>query len=238
MTTHAADVPENAIASGIPARLTIVVEESFSPFVHVEDGRAVGLAIEALDAAARLSGVELEYIPAPASNVQAIIAAGRAQAAFPLAVNAERLAVFDFSEPVLTTGGGFFVAAPSPSPSGLESLRGKTVATPATGPLAAFLRANAPETALLLTKDYIEPLRMVVSGQADAAALNLEAGALLAEQHFSGRITIPADHFLKLPLALGLSKRCPEKRPVLEQLNAAITSSRDARPPGDIAARE
>ncbi|MCQ4634662.1 transporter substrate-binding domain-containing protein [Shinella sp. CPCC 100929] len=228
MSAQTADAPENAFATGAPARLTIVVEESFPPFVHAEDGRAVGLAIEALDAAARLAGVELEYIPAPASSVQAIIAAGRAQAAFPLAVNAERLAVFDFSEPVLTTGGGFFVAAPSPSPSDLESLRGKTVATPATGPLAAFLRANAPETALLLTKDYIEPLRMVVSGQADAAALNLEAGTLLAGQHFSGRITTPADHFLKLPLALGMSKLCPEKRPVLERLNDAIKSSGDA----------
>ena len=77
MTAHSADVPENALATRAPARLTILVEESFPPFVHAEDGRAAGLAIDALDAAARLSGVTLEYTPAPASSVQAIIAAGR-----------------------------------------------------------------------------------------------------------------------------------------------------------------
>lgn len=223
----------NAAAAGAASRLTIVVEESFPPFVHVEDGRVVGLAIDALDAAARLSGVELDYIPAPASSIQAIITEGRAQAAFPLAVNADRLALFDFSAPVLTTGGGLFVAAPSPSPTSLQDLRGKTVATPGTGPLAAFIRASAPETTLLLTNDYIEPLRMVVSGKADAAALNLEAGTLLVDQLFSGRITIPAAYFLKLPLALGLSKRGPEKLPILERLNDAIKSFGNARTIGD-----
>lgn len=213
---------------GTARRITVVVEESFAPFVQVEAGRVAGLAVEALDALAEQAGVEIEYLPAPAARIPAILAEGRADAAFPLAINPERLALFDFSDPVLVTGGGFFVAAPSPAPAALADLRAARIATPATGPLAAFLRAHAPDAILVPTADYIEPLRMVVSGEADAAALNLEAGCLLAEQLFPGRITLPARHFLKLPLALGVPKRSGEKSPILRRINGAIKA---ARPP-------
>lgn len=214
-------------------RIVVVVEESFAPFVQVEDGRVVGMAVDALDALARTAGLEIEYLPAPASRIQPIIAEGRADAAFPLAVNPERVAVFDFSDPVLVTGGGFFVAAPAPVPADLSDLHGERVATPATGPLAAFLRANAPEMTLIPTADYIEPLRMVVSGEADAAALNLEAGCILAERLFPGRITLPTTHFLKLPLALGVPKGSGETSSILRRINAAIKAVRGAQTPDD-----
>ena len=223
MTARSNNDPENTPSAEVTGyRLSIAVEENFPPFVYVNEGQVAGLAIDNLDAAARLSGLELEYIPVQASNIQAIMAEGKADAAFPLAINPDRLALFNFSEPVLTTGGGLFVAASSTSPAGLEELDGKAIATPATGPLAAFIRANAPNTKLLLTSDYVEPLRMVVSGEADAAALNLEAGRILAEQLFPGRITSPATYFLELPLALGVPKSNPEKLSILRLLNNAI----------------
>lgn len=75
--------------------------------MHVEDGRVVGMAIETLDALARRAGLDLEYLPVPASLIPSILSEGKADAAFPLAINPERLAVFDFSDPVLVTGGGF-----------------------------------------------------------------------------------------------------------------------------------
>ena len=212
-------------------KITVVVEESFAPFVQVEDDRVVGLAVDALDALARQAGLEIEYLPAPASLIQAIIAEGRAAAAFPLAINPERLAVFDFSDPVLVTGGGFFVAAPSPAPVALADLRAGRIATPATGPLAAFLRTHAPDLTLFPTGDYIEPLRMVVSGEADAAALNLEAGSILAERLFPGRISLPASHFLQLPLALGVPKRGGETSSILRRVNEAIRAGRGAKAP-------
>jgi polar amino acid transport system substrate-binding protein len=210
-------------------RLSVLVEENFSPFVHAENGRVAGLAIDILNAAARRSSVELKYLPAPVSAIQAILAEGKADAAFPIAINLDRLALFDFSEPVLTTGGGLFVAAPSRAPAGLDELRGKTIATPGKGPLAAFIRAHAPNARLIPTSNYTEPLRMVVSGEADAAALNLEAGSMLVEELYPGRITLPATYFLKLPLALGIPKLNREKTAILHRLNDGIRSVQAAR---------
>ena len=78
---------------------------------------------------------------------------------------------------------------------------------------------------LVPTSDYIEPLRLVVSGEADAAALNLEAGCMLVERFFHGQITMPKMHFLKLPMALGVPKRSVEKSFILYRINEAIKSA-------------
>lgn len=221
--THSINDPRNAaLTDAATIRLTVVVEDNFPPFVQQRDGRGAGLAIDALDALARQSGIDLEYLSAPAASIPAILAEGKADAVFPLAINADRLALYDFSDPVLFTGGGFFVAAPSLSPFGLDQLHGKKIATPATGPLAGYIRANAPAAQLILTKDYIEPLRMIVTGEADAAALNLEAGRILVGNLYAGRITVPSSHFHKLPLALGIPKDNKKKLPILQRLNTAI----------------
>ena len=210
-------------------RFGIAVERNFAPFVFVEEGGVVGLAIDRLNALARLCDVDLEYIPVEASVIKAMIDDGSVGAAFPLAVNPDRLALFDFSDIVLTTGGGLFVSASSDTPAGIHEFDDKTIATPGTGPLAAFIRANSPGTRLLLTNDYVEPLRTVASGEADAAALNLEAGNILVEQLFSGRITTATEYFLKLPLALGFAKSNTAKHPLLHQINNAIQSLSEAR---------
>jgi polar amino acid transport system substrate-binding protein len=48
--------------------------------------------------------------------------------------------MFDFSDAFLVTGGALFVRAPSTTPERLDSLVGKIVVTPRTGPLAAFIQ--------------------------------------------------------------------------------------------------
>ncbi|KSV74441.1 hypothetical protein N182_27760 [Sinorhizobium sp. GL2] len=215
----------------VPAKskYAIAVERSFAPFVTIEEGNVSGLAIDRLNALARLCDVDLEYIAVEASGIQAMIAEGRADAAFPLAINPDRLALFDFSDTVLTTGGGLFVAPHSLPPASLQELDGKAIATPRTGPLASFIRDTLPGTALILTNDYIEPLRMVASGEADAAALNLEAGNMLVEQLFPGKISPALTYFQTLPLAMGIAKSNPEKLPLLRRINSAIRSYVEAQ---------
>jgi len=209
-------------------RLRVVVEESFPPFVQLENGKVVGLAIDILNAVADRAGLSLSYIAGSASAIQAMIAKGEADAIFPLAVNPERRAQFDFSEPLLSAGGALFVAAPHPAPVDLGQLAGRKVATPATGPLAAFLRVHAPTAILIETRDYLGPLNMVVAGQADAAALNFQAGCMLADEFHPGRLTRPDDCFLELPLALAVLKSNPDSAMIIDRLNGAIRSNREA----------
>jgi ABC-type amino acid transport substrate-binding protein len=131
---------------------------------------------------------------------------GRALAVIPAAASPERRERMDFSETLLMTGGALYVRTPKPTPASLQALAGKTVVTPRSGPLAAFIQKNAPEVKLVVTEDYETSLARVVGGEADAAALNYQAGASLAARLYPGKLTVPRSMFLELPFGAAVLK--------------------------------
>src|SRR5262249_39589744 len=142
-------------------------------------------------AAAERAGYEVVFVPLPMEQVELSLKDGRAIAAIPLAITPDRRERLDFSATLLPTGLALYVRAPDPTPEGLRALAGKTVVTPRTGPPADFIRRNAPEIKLMVTEDYETSLARLVNGEADAAALNYQTGALLAERLYPGKLTIP-----------------------------------------------
>ncbi len=105
--------------------------------------------------------------------MEASLKEGRALAAIPAAASPERRERMDFSDTLMMTGGALYVRAPEPTPDGLKALAAKTVVTPRTGPLAAFIQKNAPEVKLVVTEDYesslarlgrVDGFRKVASG--------------------------------------------------------------------------
>ncbi len=149
---------------------------------------------------------------------------GRALAAIPTGITPERRQRLDFSDILLMTGGSLYVRAPGPTPAGLAALAGKTVVTPRTGPLAAFIQRTAPEVKLMVTDDYETSLARLVSGEADAAALNHQAGAMLANRLYPGKVTVPRTMFLELPLAAAVGKG--QNAEFLTRLNAGLAAIR------------
>jgi len=98
------------------------------------------------------------------------------------------------------------VRAPNPTPESLEALSRMVVVTPRAGPLADFIRKNAPAVSLAVTEDYEESLARVLVGQAVAAALNASAGGRIAARLYPNQFTIPKIMFYEQPLALGVPK--------------------------------
>jgi ABC-type amino acid transport substrate-binding protein len=147
---------------------------------------------------------------------------GRAAAIFPMAVTPERKETLDFSNALLMTGGALYVRAPEPTPANLKALAGKTVVTPKTGPLAAFIRKTAPDVKLVVTEDYETSLARLVDGEADAAALNYQAGAMIANRIYAGKVTAPKAMFLELPLSAAVIKGGNAE--LLAKLNAGLAA--------------
>ncbi len=166
----------------------------------------------------------VELIPVPLEQMELSLQDGRAVAVFPMAVTPERQEKLDFSETLLTTGGALYVRAPEPTPASLKALAGKTVVTPGTGPLAAFIRKTAPEVKLDVTDDYESSLARLVAGEAYAAALNYQAGTKIANRIHAGRITAPDTMFLELPLAAAVIKG--RNRELLAGLNSGLAAIR------------
>jgi polar amino acid transport system substrate-binding protein len=180
--------------------------------------------MDILNAAAARANFEVQFVLVPFDQVQGTLDDGRAQAIVPLAITAERQQTFDFSAPILMTGGAFFVRAPSPTPQTLGALAGKIVVTPKTGPLVPFLEKSGGAVKLVLTKDYPESLARVVDGQADAAALNFQVGASMANQLYPGKLTRPAIMFTEVPDAVAVRKGQNAK--LLTLVNSGIAAIR------------
>lgn len=213
--------------AGVPAAaetIRIACQDNFPPFVEVKDGKPVGLVVDILNAAAARANFEVQFVLVPFAEVQGTLDDGRAQAIVPLAITPERQQTFDFSAPILMTGGAFFVRAPSPTPQSLAALAGKVVVTPGTGPLVPFLQKEGAAMKLVLTKDYPESLARVVDGQADAAALNFQVGASMAAALYAGKVTRPSIMFTEVPDAVATAKG--QNANLLTLVNAGIAAIR------------
>ncbi len=191
-----------------PAAETIRVAHNrlLPPFAEVKDGKSTGLVVDIFRAAAERAGYDVEFFPVPIEQMEATLKDGRAIATIPTAVTPERRQTMDFSDMLLMTGGAIYVRAGEATPSDLQALSGKVVVTPRTGPLAAFIQKTAPAVKLEVTEDYETSLERLVSGKADAAALNFQAGAMIANKLYPGKVTFPDRMFLELPFGAAVLK--------------------------------
>ena len=176
------------------------------PFAEVKDGKTVGLVIDIFRTAAERAGYQVEFFPVPIEQMEATLKDGRAVATIPTAVTPERRQTMDFTDTLLMTGGAIYVRADEPTPDGVEMLAGKVVVTPRTGPLAAYLQKTVPAAKLEVTEDYETSLERLVSGKADAAALNFQAGAMIANKMYPGKVHVPNKMFLILPFSAAVLK--------------------------------
>ena len=192
-------------APGAAETMRIAHVNDFPPIAEVQDGKSVGLAIDILRAAAARTGIDLVFVPVIIEHQMPSLTDGRADALY-TAITPERRQLLDFGASVLTTGGGLYVRAPNPTPDSLAALSGKVVVTPRAGPLAAFIQKTAPDVMLLVTADYEESLARIVRGEADAAALNFQAGARLAARLYPGQLTVPRSMFIQTPQGVGVMK--------------------------------
>lgn len=198
--------------------------QDFPPLAEVRDGKSEGLAIDILRAAAARAGVEVQFVAVPFEQVHLTLADGRAEALYPLAITPERRQLFDFTEGLLVTGGTLYVRAGNVPPENLAALSGKTVVTPRTGPLAAFVGKTAPTVNLVVTKDYEDSLSRLVRGEADAAALNNHVGAHMAARLYPGQVAHSPKLLQELSLAVAVTKGRGAE--LVARLNAGVAAIR------------
>jgi polar amino acid transport system substrate-binding protein len=198
--------------------------ESFPPYAEARDGRSEGMAVDILRAAAAKAGLQLAFVAVPFEELQRTVEDGRAQAIFPTGITPERRKTLDFSAPLLSTGGSLYVRAPAQAPHELAAFAGKTIVTPRTGPLAAYIEKNAPEVKVLRSASYEESLAILVEGKADAAALNSHVGGRLADKLYPGKVNVANRPFLEVPLAVAVKKGTQGE--LLQQLDRGLAAIR------------
>lgn len=204
--------------------MRIAHAESFPPYAEARDGRSEGMAVDILRAAAAKAGLQIALVAVPFEELQRTVEDGRAEAIFPTGITPQRRKSLDFSAPLLSTGGSLYVRAPEEAPSELAALAGRTVVTPRTGPLAAYIEKNAPQVKVLRSASYEESLAMLVDGKADAAALNSHVGGRIADKLYPGRVNVASRMFLEVPLAVAVKKGTHAR--LIEDLDKGLAAIR------------
>jgi polar amino acid transport system substrate-binding protein len=197
-----------------------VYQSLFPPFAFTRAGKAEGIIIDILSKALSWAGLEAAFIPSPMSQVETLLHSREVDAIACHGINPDRQRIFDFSDPLVVTGAGFFVDSSKPAIMELEEWEGKTIVTPRTGPLTKYLQKSFPEAKLLWVQDYPESLRTVLNGEGDAAALNIHVGSHLARQLFPGRFTVPDKIFLEVPVGVAVLKG--DQSFLLNQINEGL----------------
>jgi polar amino acid transport system substrate-binding protein len=198
--------------------------ESFPPYAQSREGRSEGMAVDILRSAAAKAGLQLSFVVVQFEELQRTVEDGRAEAIFPTGITPERRKTLDFSAPLLSTGGSLYVRAPGQAPDELAALAGKTVVTPRTGPLAAYIEKNSPQVKVLRSASYEESLAMLLEGKADAAALNSHVGGRIAEKLYPGKVNVASRMFLEVPLAVAVKKGTQSA--LIEQLDKGLAAIR------------
>ena len=181
--------------------------ENFEPFAVAKAGKSEGLAIDIIAEVLSRVGIKVTFVGDHQDKLDDLLSKGQVDGLAFLGINAERKKIYDFSEPYLISGGALFIKRGSPLSPDLKELGGKTVATPLKGPLAGFIQKKFPSVMLITdVKDYKETLQAVLDGKADAAALNTQSGAVLANQLFPGKFLLPQKGFLEVPIGVGVLK--------------------------------
>ncbi len=148
----------------------------------------------------------------------------RPKSVSPYLATSAGLQKYDFTETLMTSGGGLFVRAPNAAPADLGSLAGKTVVTPSFGPFVSYIRENFPNVKVVAAASYQESLDRVLAGQADAAALNIQEGSSVVARSYAGKISVPATPFLRESLVLAILKgQQPE---LIRRVNAGLAAIR------------
>jgi ABC-type amino acid transport substrate-binding protein len=107
-----------------------------------------------------------------------------------------------------------------------DGLSGKVVATPKTGPIAAFVKITAPTIKLIVTVDYEDSLGRLMRGEVDAAVPSYHVGQRFVDRLYPGRISRSSKMFLELPLAVAVAKG--KNGHFLTKLNEGIRAIRAA----------
>ncbi len=164
--------------------------EDFAPFTLRGPRGAQGTLVALL----RVRG-RVRFVAAGLEALLVLLHKGDIDAIVPKALTPARAHEFDFSRPLAMTGAALFaLGGPAPAIGAAGTAR---IATPGAGPLAALLPGLAPGCRVVRVADHAAAFATVAEGRSDFAALNADAGAVMAGTRFT-----PGPRFAELALCL------------------------------------
>ena len=180
-------------------KLRIGFNRDFYPLAQGDAKRASGIIVDIVSSVFARTEFPVEFVPCSLDNLSRHFTEGDVQAFAGIAITDVRRQQVIFSAPVIDSGGAWFRL------NGAGS-QPQSAATPSAGPLQSVIESRFPGIRVHGVRNYCDALEMAVTGEVDAAALNVHVGSHQAIRDFPGRFLLPAQLFLSLQLGVAFAR--------------------------------
>lgn len=151
------------------ADLVVATDTAFVPFEFKEGDKYVGFDIDMWEAIAKDLGTEFELRPMDFAGIIPALQTGQVDVALAgITITDERKAAIDFSDGYYDSGNLLMVATDSPI-TGLDDMKGKTIAVKTGTAAADWAEKNLPETTLRKFPNIDNAYLELRTGNVDAA---------------------------------------------------------------------
>ena len=184
MVDQAMAQPDGREAGERPA--LFLANESLPPMNFMKHGKPTGIVIDLAEALAKRMHRPVEIRLMNWAEAQQLVLDGRADALLQINPNPERLRIYDFSEPLLTSEFTIFTSADRLGVASMRDLRGLKVGVEKQG-LPISLLQEDPQIIVEIIPDFIQGFKMLATGTVDAVVADRWVGSyVLAENNIRG----------------------------------------------------
>ena len=175
--------------------IAIGVSETFFPYQYRDtDGQLKGFAVDLWDAIARVMNLRLERIPVANTAMAGALQTRRIDAIALWSETAERHSFADFTVPIMRVETVAVIRRGDPRIHRLADLKGLRVAVGQVGNVGdRYLRTELPQAIPVYTQTTEEFMRMLNSGDCDAAIMSRVTATSVIERMKLGNLTVLAD---------------------------------------------
>ena len=160
--------------------------ESLPPMNFMKNGRPTGIVIDIAKALAERMHHPVDIRLINWTEAQRLVQDGQADALLQINPDPERLKIYDFSKPLLTSEFSIFTAAGRLGITSMSDLRGLKVGAEAKG-LPTLLLQKDPLIILKIIPNFVQSFNMLATGAVDAVVADRWVGSyVLAENNIRG----------------------------------------------------
>ena len=182
---------DNATAQKVDAEagkrpLLFLGNESLAPLNFMKGGRPTGIVVDLTKALAERMHHPVEIRLMNWAEAQQLVLEGRADALLQINPDPERLKIYDFSQPLLTSEFSIFTSSERLGVTSMSDLRGLKVGVEEKG-LPILLLQKDPRITVEIIPDFVQGFKMLSTGALDAVVADRWAGGyVLAENNIRG----------------------------------------------------
>ncbi|MHC1745079.1 MAG: transporter substrate-binding domain-containing protein [Syntrophobacteraceae bacterium] len=200
----------------------LLANESLPPLNFMKNGKPTGLVVDLANALAQRMRRPVEIRLMNWAEAQQLVLNGGADALLQINSSPERLKVYDFSEPLLTSEFSIFTSSERPGIHSFYDLRGLRVGVERMGLPEVLLRQDSAIRAQNFP-DILQGFRMLMAGELDAVVVDRRVGSyVLADNSIRG-VKLTDEPISQSDSAIAVRKG---NATLLEEINAALADIR------------